>query len=318
MNTLHDDLPHPVPPLAFLRWKENYFFVIIDPENRIFGVSHLNNEPGFNRSRFSLNLDIQGRPFHYTNQVPFPENFEYSRELTDGALKVVIDPNAQTFHLTYGDEEVDVDLMFSKRMPAFNYSACRHAAPNLRSFQEVMTFGYNLPFEHFQQAMNLKGQIKTHGDDKVYQVDSFGYRDHTWCMRSDSLCVGHSWCGLNFPDVAFGVMSVEMLDSRGLLGKEGYVADADGVRALREIDIEFQGSSHDFLPAKVIHRLTDVFGNSYQIESDIANRLGVVPLVSENPDGGVVYRVAENFCQSRLSGYDQPGFSLVEIGAMPE
>jgi hypothetical protein len=318
MNTRHDDLPHPVPSLAFLRWKENYFFNIIDPDNRVFGVSHLNFEPGFNRARFSLNLDINGQAIRYGNQVSFPENFEFSRELTDGSLNVVIDPDEQTFHLTFNNEEVDVDLVFSKRMPAFDFNACRYAAPDLISFKEVMTLGYNLPFEHFQQAMNLKGRVTTTSDNKTYTVDSYGYRDHSWCMRSDSIAAGHNWCGLNFRDIAFGVMTIEMQNRPGIFAKEGYVADANGTRALKQIDVEYTGTSHDFLPAKVTHRLTDVFGNQYEIESDVAGRLGVVPLVAENPDGGVVYQIAENFCQSRLRGHDQPGFSLVEIGVTPK
>ena len=30
--SLHDDLPHPVPAFAQLRYKENWFFILLAPE----------------------------------------------------------------------------------------------------------------------------------------------------------------------------------------------------------------------------------------------------------------------------------------------
>jgi hypothetical protein len=76
MTTTHDDYPHPVPPLAYLRWKENYFFILIDARSDVFGILHFNNEPGFDRSRFTCNLSICGVPFEYHNTTPLPADFE--------------------------------------------------------------------------------------------------------------------------------------------------------------------------------------------------------------------------------------------------
>jgi hypothetical protein len=76
MTTTHDDRPHPVPPFAFLRYKENYFFIVMDQRNDIYGIAHLNNEPLFNRSRFTFNLNVKGQAFRYANEVPLPANFE--------------------------------------------------------------------------------------------------------------------------------------------------------------------------------------------------------------------------------------------------
>ena len=38
MTTMHDDLPHPIPPFAYLRYKENYFFILIAPDQDVFGI----------------------------------------------------------------------------------------------------------------------------------------------------------------------------------------------------------------------------------------------------------------------------------------
>ena len=45
MPAAHDDLPHPVPPIAYLRWKENWFFIAMDPVSEVHGVVHFNFEP---------------------------------------------------------------------------------------------------------------------------------------------------------------------------------------------------------------------------------------------------------------------------------
>jgi hypothetical protein len=60
MPVTHDDLPHPVPPIAYLRYKENWFFLILDQHNDVFGAIHVVGEPGFDRIRYSVNLRIGG------------------------------------------------------------------------------------------------------------------------------------------------------------------------------------------------------------------------------------------------------------------
>jgi hypothetical protein len=314
MASAHDDLPHPVPHFAYLRWKENYFFTINDPVRKIFGVSHLNFEPAFDRARFSCNLSIEGKLYQYGNETGFPEDFAYSRMLTDGVLEIRIDPAISRFDLILNNNELDVALQFNQRMPAFDFSRCKYAAPDIPSHKEAMTLGMNLPFEHMQQAMTVTGTVYIKAEAKSLELDGYGYRDHSWCVRSDNLVLNHSFAGHNFPGTAFGVMTIEMKSRPGLIAKEGYVVDKDGARAFQSIDLELVGEGPDDLPAKVIYRLTDVFGENYVIESDVAGRLGHVPLVAEKSPGAPVYRVAENFCSSRLAGCDQPGFSIVELG----
>src|SRR5262245_15249641 len=141
MMTSHDDLPHPVPPLAYLRWKENYFFIIIDPVREACGIVHYNFEPGFNRARFSCNLQVKGRQYGYLNETPFPERFEYSRELGDERIRLTIVESHARFQLRFHGEEIEFDLSFERRLPSFDFAACKYAAPDVPSFREMMTLG---------------------------------------------------------------------------------------------------------------------------------------------------------------------------------
>lgn len=310
---MFQDLPHPVPPLAFLRYKENYFFILLDPEREAFGVAHLNFEPGFNRARFACNLMVRGTLHKYGAETPFPADFEGARELGDGRLRLSIDPDTSTFHLRFDGDGIGCNLRFEPRFPAFDFAACRTAAPETPSFQEAMTLALNLPFDHMQQAMRVTGEVALSGTGEQLAVDGYGYRDHSWCVRSDNLAASHSWCGLNFPDCAFGVMTIETLHRPGLVAREGYVVDGRGARPLRRIEVIAEGELPTGVPERLVHRLQDNEGTDYVITSDIAARFAHVPLFAEKPDGSAVYNIVENFCPSRLDGGGE-GISLVEVG----
>jgi hypothetical protein len=49
---LHEDYPHTVPTRAYLRWKENYFWVFMDPERDICCLAHVSSEPTFSSRCF--------------------------------------------------------------------------------------------------------------------------------------------------------------------------------------------------------------------------------------------------------------------------
>src|ERR1700761_34435 len=112
MTTLHDDRPHPIPATAYLRYKENYFFIIMDPERKVFGVAHFNNEPVFNRSRFTLNLNIGGKQFAYANETPIPEKFALAESLSDGKLSLRFAEPHKRFELKLAGGDFSADVVF--------------------------------------------------------------------------------------------------------------------------------------------------------------------------------------------------------------
>ncbi|MFA5630123.1 MAG: hypothetical protein WC997_01320 [Porticoccaceae bacterium] len=316
MATLFDDKPHPVPPYAYLRWKENYFFIIMDEKNGVFGISHINNEPLFNRSRFTLNLNIRGERFEYASEIPFPENFALADELTDGSFSLRFVENQKRFDLSLHNDDLTVDLVFLARRPVFDFAACRYSAPDAVSFQEIMTCGMNLPFNHQQQSLTVSGTIAIKGKKKAHRIDGLGYRDHSWVMRADTLVRNHFWTGLNFPGRAFGVKAIEVMSRPGVWAKEGYVSDDDGDRALTSIDVIPLGQ-RDGWPEVVQFELRDALGKKFHIHADVAGRHSDVQLVSEKASAENTYRIIETFCPLRLLEYGEEGSGLVEIGKHP-
>jgi len=313
MTTIHDDLPHPVPAFAQLRYKENYFFILIAPESHAFAVIHLNHEPGHDRARYTANFEIAGRSIRYANMTAFPADYEYARTIGDGALSVHFAEPHKRFDLTLRTGEIDLELVFTARQPTFDYAACRTAGNPAPSFQEVMTLGLNLPYNHQQQALNAHGRVRF-SDGSERSISGSGYRDHSWVMRCDSGGLTHNWCGMNFPGRSFGIKTISTTHRPGLVAKEGYVVDAEGPRALRHIEVRSEDEMADGLCARLIHEVEDVFGSRYTIESNVAGRYAHVPLLSEAPGGKATFHIVENFCPLRLIETGEAGEGLVEIG----
>ena len=312
MTTMQDDLPHPVPAHAFLRYKENYFFIILADKSGVFGVVHFNHEPGFDRARYVANLRVGGRLLTYSNQSAFPRNYALSRRIGDSNLSLSFNKPHQDFRLALETPEVHLDVTFAARFATFDYSACRTAGNSAPSFQEIMTLGLNLPYNHQQQAMAVSGTVTVDGKRMVFE--GYGYRDHSWVMRNDAIGETHCWCGFNFPSKAFGAKIMSTTYRPGLFAREGYVVDSEGSRALRSVETREIGTFCDGLPETLIHELEDIFGTRYTIESDIAGRLAHVPLVSQAPSGAASFHIVDSFCRTKVLETGEEGIALIEIG----
>lgn len=318
MIVTNDDRPHPVPPYAYVRYKENWFFIIIDVENSVFGMAHFNYEPGYDRARVSCNLMVRGESFQYGNQIPFPKEFAYAPQIGDDRLTVSFVDVHERFDMRLQSNDVDLELTFLKSAPTFDYEDFDAANPDKPSAKELMNFATNQLFEHQQQALTLAGTLKVLSgklQGETIRLKGLGYRDHSRAMRVDNMVARHFWTCLQFPGRVFGCMSLTTLMRPTLVSNSGYVHDADGLRALRDIDITASGSGPGNLPAKVQFKFSDIYGKSFTVVADIAGRHGFVPLQVEAPNAtGNVYNIVENFCPIAHVESGAGGQALVEIG----
>jgi hypothetical protein len=320
MTSSHDDLPHPVPPFAYLRWKENWFFIIMDPERAVHGVVHFNFEPSHDRARFSCHMSVRGRAYKYLNECRFPDSFAWAREIGDGRIRLHFSKPSGRFNIVLAAPDLSFDLTFEASLPTFDFAACRFAAPDVPSFQEVMTLGTNLPYNHQQQALTVRGTLSTDGStEPAIRIAGVAYRDHSWCMRSDGAVASHTWSALHLGRRAFGVKRIHTAARPEVWAREGYVSDAEGERVLKEIEVLYEGRCADGLPQTVRFELGDVLGEKYTVSCDVSGRYAQVPLISEKPGAHGAYGITENFCPCVLEQTGETGCALVEIGsARPE
>jgi hypothetical protein len=309
--SLSDDLPHPVPAFAQLRYKENWFFILLAPDSQAFGVIHFNHEPAFDRVRYTANFEIAGQSTRYADSAPFPEDFAFARTIGNGVLDLAFGEGR--FALTLDTPELGLAIDFTARQAVYDYAASRTCGNPAPSFQEVMTLGLNLPYNHQQQALDATGTARL-ADGRQVAIAGSGYRDHSWVMRADAGSLEHTWSGLNFPGRSFGIKTIATLDRPANVAMEGYVANARGTRALRQISVRREGAQADGLCERLVQEVVDVFGERYTIVCDLAGRHAHVPLVSEAPKGKVGYHIVENFCPLTLLETGEHGVGLVEIG----
>jgi len=318
MMTTHDDLPHPVPPFAYLRYKENWFFIILDVANSVYGMAHFNFEPGQDRGRVSCNLMVRGELFQYGNQIQFPRQFAFAPTIGDDKLCVkFIEPHTR-IDLQLHSDEVDLDMSFVKHAPTFDYGAYDDANPEKPSAQELINFATHQMYHHQQQAMTISGRLQLKAGKakgETIALKGIGYRDHSRGMRCDHMTLRHVWTFLYLPSTVFGAMSLVNVMRPQLTSNSGYVYDGAGMRSLGEMEITNRGDAGGGMPASVEFKLHDVYGKPFTLVADIAKRMGYVPLTVEalNP-GGYNYNIVENFAPVTLKETGEAGHALVEIG----
>ncbi|MET0985526.1 MAG: hypothetical protein ABW034_08975 [Steroidobacteraceae bacterium] len=319
MSVIHDDRPHPVPPIAYLRYKENWFFLIMDEKSGVFGAIHVVSEPGFERIRFACHLSVKGELLKYGSEIAFPENFGFAEELGDGKFAVSFVKAHEQIDVRLHYEDVDMEISFLKRTPLFDFQEYDFANPDKVTVQEIVNFSTRQQYVHQQQGMLTRGTLsvkKGISAGKTIHVDGLGYRDHSRSVRCDNMTLKHFWTGLHFPNHVFGAMSVTGVLRPESPGNTGYVHDqSGGLRPLRLVDIRGKGDGPGGLPATVEFQLSDIYNQRFTISGDLSKRFAHVPLQTEKPGATpFVYDIVENFVPLTLKETGETGIGLIEVG----
>jgi hypothetical protein len=301
---------------AKLRWKENWFWIFMDPDRDVCCLAHATVEPTMDRAFASFTLLHGGRTYSSASEVPMPVPFEHQREIKLGALVYrFIKPQAE-FQVEFENDEIAVTLDFTARMALFDFLACSDVNPDQLSISECTGFGLG-QFRHQSQALAGKGVVRLKGEAKVIEVAGSGYRDHSWGMRNDETAHDHNWSVINFPDHAFHIFRLHGALRPNVTLMEGYVATSDGNRVLKTIEIEYVGRGDEDLPEKVVFRAIDYDGKPYTIMCDLSERFARIILHSQKP-GDLTYINSENMCPCLLLETGDEGLANVEIGWLTE
>jgi hypothetical protein len=318
-DTIYDDYPHPVPLIAYLRYKENWLWHFMDKDNQVYGMAHFSYEPLFNRARMSCNIDVKGTVYKYSNEIPFPENFAYAHEIGDGKLKILFKEPQKKFELHLTSDDLDLEIYYEAGGPMFDFVACEKVNPDRPHVFSLMNLNtHQMPPVHQQQILTMTGKIQVKNQQAIV-LSGCGNRDHSQGVRCDTITRTHSWSWLLFTNSYFSATDITVINSPSVLAADGYMHDRTGLRALKEIDVQLSGATlADGMPETVRFLFEDIAGNRFTIVASIVNRLGVVPLSGEKPDGGMAeYICVENFCQLTLEETGETGYGMVQLGYNP-
>jgi hypothetical protein len=314
---LHEDYPHTIPTRAYLRWKENYFWVFMDPDRDICCLAHVSSEPTFDRAFASFTLLHRGQKISSAKEVALPKPFEHQKELTFGNLTLRFLQPQRRFQVVFEDDRLAVTLDLQSRMHLFDFQACADVNPDQVSISENTAYARG-DFRHQGQCVQGTGKVafKT-GEwaETAIDLDGIGYRDHSWGMRNDQLTLEHNWSFFNFPSSGGHMMKVRNSVRPEAVVLEGYIATPEGNQVVKTVAIEHEGDGPEGMPATVTFRATMLDGSPCTIICDVANSFARLPLITQKP-GAKVYVMVENMCPCRCVETRESGFANVEIGAL--
>ncbi|WP_303758689.1 hypothetical protein [Sphingobium yanoikuyae] len=314
---LHEDYPHTVPTRAWLRWKENYFWVFMDPDRDLCCLAHCTAEPTYDRAFASFTVLHKGQTIVSGQEVAMPSPFEHQKQLHYGGLILDFLKPQTEFRVAFEDDNLSAVLHFTRRMHLFDFQACADVNPDWFSISENTAFERN-SFRHQGQCMNATGQIAFKAGDWAgtsIAVDGSGYRDHSWGMRNDQMTLDHVWAFFNFPSMGFHLMQVRNVIRPENRTAEGYIARPEGNEVMKALTIEHVGDGAQGMPETVIFRATTLGGERFTLVADVGNSFARLPLHSQKP-GAKVYLNVENMCRVRCEETGEEGLANVEIGAL--
>lgn len=315
-----DDYPHPVPPQAFMLWKENWVFPAVDTKNRVATLFHFSLRPGLGEGIFTAKFAIDGWEHRYVGRSPIPKDLTTFQPVQDEKITFTIVKPAEEFHLVYTSDELDADITFTARFPAWDFDA----APKAPGDSVLGDVGRGVfPFHHMEQSLMHDGVIKIKAgpkDGSEIHVSGYANRDHSWGWRQDLTFNHHHWICASFDDrfIEGAKMQEDFYPHGPKTG--GWFSTADGNDGVIDIDSSdaYWLKNPDPLPnldRDVRYRLTTQGGQVATLIAHIASsEYGRLYLDARSKDHATVYQDVQMFCDFTLEETGQKGSGVLEIG----
>jgi hypothetical protein len=314
---LTDDYPHRIPAKAHLRWRENWFFLMLDPKNDVYCIGHMSVQPTFGVARFTFNISVKGEKHLFSDEVASPDNFEELHAVTVGPLTFDFTKPHVDYGVRFQNEMLELDCKLRARMHRFDYGACAIANPDAYSMAEMVSAGGH-DFWHQNQLLTFEGTLKlktgVKGAGTTISLSGPAYRDHSWGMRNDLGTLSHTWGFMIFKDRVFHAQAVNNRRRPESWMREGYTGTAEGNLALlKDSKIDYIGEGSDDMPETVHIQMTDSLGARYTVKNDVGNAYARLSLLSQKPSA-VQYLMFENVCDCIWEETGEKGIAVIEIG----
>ena len=200
MVTSEDDYPHPVPPQAFMTWKENWVFPAVDTEQRVATLFHFSLRPGAGEGIFTAKLCIDDWEHRYVGRSPVPADLPAFVPVRNERLTFEVVEPATRFRITYRGEELDADLEYTARFPPWDFDD-NALAPGDSPLGDRGRGVFH--FHHYEQALRHEGTITLRAGPRAgetIRVSGYANRDHSWGWREDLTFRHHHWLCASFED----------------------------------------------------------------------------------------------------------------------
>lgn len=315
-----DDYPHPVPPQAFMLWKENWVFPAVDTTNRVATLFHFSLRPGLGEGIFTAKFAVDGWEHRYVGRSPIPRDLTTFQPVQNEKITFTIVKPAEEFHLVYTSDELNADIIFTARFPAWDFDA----APKAPGDSVLGDLGRGVfPFHHMEQSLMHEGVINIKAgpkDGSEIHVSGYANRDHSWGWREDLTFNQHHWICASFEDRF--LEGAKMQEDNYPHGPKvgGWFSTAAGNDAVIEVDSTdayWLDDEHPLpgLTRDVRYRLTTQGAQVATLIAHIAtSEYGRLYLDARSKDHSKVYQDVQMFCDFTIEETGQKGSGVLEIG----
>lgn len=319
MKTPDDDYPHPVPPQAFMIWRENWVFPAVDTGNRVASLFHFSLRPSRREGIFTAKLAIDGWEHRYVARSPVPADLATFHPIANEQLSFRIVEPGHRFRIVYTSEEFDADIEYTARFEPYDFED----GPKAPGASVLGDLGRSVfPFHHYEQSLHHRGRVVVKaGPHAGKEIDVAGYanRDHSWGWREDLTFHHHHWVCASFDDrFVEGAIMQEASYPDG--PKEGgWISMSGGndpVRAVDPMDAYWLESEEPLpvLAGNLRYRLTTVGGEVVTVVAHVDSDYGRLYLDVRSPDRTKVYQDVQVFCDYTLEETGQRGAGVLEVG----
>jgi hypothetical protein len=310
-----DDYPHPVPPQAFMVWKENWVFPAVDTEQRVASLFHFSLRPAHGEGIFTAKFCIDGEEHRYVGRSPIPRDISRLRPVANERLSFEVVEPGRRFRIRFEGEELSADILYTARFGAWDF-ADGPKAPGESVLGELGRSVF--PFNHYEQSLHHEGTL-TLASGETIALSGYACRDHSWGWREDLTFDFHHWICAGFEDRYFqgSVMQEDLYPHGPKMG--GWVSTADGNEAIAKVDTSEAywlepGRPLGLVDRDVRYRLTTVGGEAVTLVAHIADDYGRLYLDARSRDRATVYQDVQIFCDYTLEETGERGAGVLEIG----
>ncbi len=314
-----DDFPHPVPPQAFMTWKENWVFPAVDTEQRVASLFHFSLRPGDGEGIFTAKFCVDGWEHRYVGRSPVPRDLTTFVPVANDRITFEVVDAGSRFHLTYAGDELDADIWYAGRFHAWDFDD-GPLAPGDSVLGDRGRHVFH--FQHYEQALWHEGAVTVKAGPRAgesFDVSGYANRDHSWGWRQDLTFRHHHWLCASFENRFVGgtVMNETCYPHGDKFG--GWISTQAGNEAVREVDTSdaywlAEGEPLPQLTRDVRYRVTTVAGDTATVIAHIASDYGRLYLNARSPDRSEVYQDVQIFCDMTLEETGERGSGVLELG----
>jgi len=314
-----EDYPHPVPPQAFMMWKENWVFPALDTKNRVATLFHFSLRPGVGEGIFTAKFAVDGWEHRYVGRSPIPRDLSTFHPVKNERLSFEIVKPAERFHLVYRSDELDADITFKARFPAWDFET----APKAPGDSVLGDLGRSVfPFHHMEQGLTHEGVIRLKAGPaagREIHVSGYANRDHSWGWREDLTFHHHHWLCASFEDRFIEGAVMEEASYPHGPKQGGWISTSDGNDAVTSIDSSEAYWLDDDEPLPVLdrdlrYRLRTAGGEVATVIAHLSCDYGRLYLDARSKDRTKVYQDVQMFCDFTIEETGQRGSGVLEVG----